>query len=74
MAQQRREGRGRGAYAGLPAGARRTEARARGDWREAGGGAAAADDDDEPGTAPPSLDAAEGEPPMRGRSDPWDRA
>ena len=56
-----RGGRGEGgAYAGSPAGARRTEARARGDWREAGGGAAAAAA--EPGTAPPSLDAAEGEP------------
>ena len=31
-------GRGEGgAYAGSPAGVRRTEARARGDWREAGG-------------------------------------
>jgi len=47
-----RKGEG-GAYAGSPAGAR-------GDWREAGGGAA--DAAAEPGTAPPSLDAAEGEP------------
>ena len=54
-----------GAYAGSPAGARRTEARARGDWREAGGGAA--DAAAETGTAPPSLDAVEGEPPTRGR-------
>jgi len=51
-----RGGRGEGgAYAGSPAGARRTEARARGDWREAGGGAA--DAAAEPGTAPPSLRA-----------------
>ena len=41
--------------------------RARGDWREKVGGAA--DAAAEPGTAPPSLDAAEGEPPTRGRSD-----
>ena len=68
-----RGGRGEGgAYAGSPAGARMTEARARGDWREAGGGAA--DAATEPGTVPPSLDAAEGEPPTRGGSDPWDRA
>ena len=47
-------GRGEGgAYAGSPAGARRTEARARGDWREAGGGAADAAAAAEPGTAPP---------------------
>jgi len=52
--------------------ARRTQARARGDWRQKVGGAA--DAAAEPGTAPPSLDAAEGEPPTRGRSDPWDRA
>ena len=45
-----RGGRGEGgAYAGSPAGARRTEVRARGDWREAGGGAA--DAAAEPGTA-----------------------
>ena len=49
-------GRGEGgAYAGSPAGVRRTEARAPGDWREAGGGAA--DAAAEPGTAPPSLRA-----------------
>jgi hypothetical protein len=48
-------GRGEGgAYPGSPAGVRRTEARARGDWREAGGAADAAA---EPGTAPPSLRA-----------------
>ena len=42
-------GRGEGgAYAGSPAGVRRTEARARGDWREAGGGG-------EPLTPPPIL-------------------
>jgi len=78
--QRRRRGEG-GAYAGSPAGARRTQARARGDWREKVQGAADAaaepgtappslDAAAEPGTAPPSLDAAEGKPPTRGRSDP----
>jgi len=54
LPRYRRGGRGEGgAYAGSTAAARRTEARARGDWREAGGGAA--DAAAEPGTAPPSL-------------------
>jgi len=57
-----RGGRGEGgAYSGSPAGARRTEARARGDWREAGGGAA--DAAAEPWTAPPSLRARAWAPP-----------
>ena len=53
-------------YAGLPTSARRTKARARGDWREAGGGAADTAAGRE--TTPPTLDAAEGEQPTRGRS------
>ena len=66
-----------GQLAGLPREQQRRERRGRCVRRVAGrcaedaGKGGAADAAAEPGTAPPSLDAAEGEPPTGGRSDPW---